>query len=412
MTPPLNILVVTPLPPSVTGGIEEYAYSVVGALRERGDRVRVLTSHYGDIPSRENRAPDVTYLAAKELWGRPVCFRIAAYLRIISLVRRSDVVHVHMPFPFVETVAAGLAKVMGKPLLVTYHMDAVVDSGRTGPKPMHYIAEGLYRAVSAVPTVKLSERVCTNTKAYALQSRVLRRRMAKVQVVHQGIDARKVADLAPEKAARMRRELLGDTYTEIVCFVGRLVPYKGLDVLLRAARGLDRRKTLFVIGGRGPEEPHLRRTIAELGLTNVRLIGFVPDADLMNLLAAADVVVSPSISMLESTPITLLYARAAGTPVVASDVGGTEESIPNDGASGIIVPTGDAGALGRAIRTFLDSGPVHRPDVAPRFWSNVAEDYARVLRQLHAGSPGMPIALSEPRPIAVGGPSDSVGGKG
>jgi O-antigen biosynthesis rhamnosyltransferase len=411
MTSPLRILVVTPLPPSITGGIEEYAYSVIGSLRARGDHVTVLTTHYGDIPARDNRSLDVTYLASKELWGRPVCFRIAAYLRIVSLVRRADVVHIHMPFPFVETIAASLAKVMGKPLLVTYHMDAVVDTGRSGPKPIHYLAEGLYRAVSAIPTVDMAERVCTNTKAYAVSSRVLSRRLDRVLVVHQGIDASKVADLSREKAAEVRRQLLGDRYSEIVCFVGRLVPYKGLDVLLDSVRSLNRSKTLFVIGGRGPEEPHLRRSIEEHHLTNVRLVGFVPDHDLMNLLYAADLVVSPSVSMLESTPITLLYARAAGTAVVASDIGGSGESIPNDGVAGIIVPASDPAALGEAIRTLLDSRPGHHPDPSPRFWSDVAEDYSRMVRQLYGGGRDSPLGLSDSRPITLGGPSDTVGGK-
>jgi len=411
MTAPLRILVVTPLPPTVTGGIEEYAYSVVDGLRARGEHVKVLTSHYGDIPSRENRAPDVTYLAAKELWGRPVCFRVASYFRILLLVRRSDVVHVHMPFPFVETVAAALAKVMGKPLLVTYHMDAVVDSGRSGPKPIHILAEGLYRALSAVPTVNFAGRVCTNSKAYALQSRVLRGRMDRVLVVHQGIDPAKVAEFSPSKAEKVRQDLLGGHYQHLVCFVGRLVPYKGLDVLLAAVRDLQRDGTLFVIGGRGPEEPHLRRSIEEHHLSNVRLLGFVPDADMLNLLGAADVVVSPSVSMLESTPITLLYARAAGTPVVATDIGGTAESIPNDGVAGVIVPAGNAAALGEAIRSLLDAAPLHRPDPAPRFWSDVADDYASVLGHLRGRAQDGASPQSDLRAVSYARPSKPIGGK-
>lgn len=412
MTPPLRILVATPLPPTVTGGIEEYAYAVIDALRARGNEVTVLTTQYGDVSGRTSGSPDEAVLEAKELLGRPVCFRLRSYVKILRLVRRSDIVHVHMPFPFVETAVAGLAKLMGKPLIVTYHMDAVVDGVDGGlSKLMHRLAERLYRSVLARPTVGLADRVCTNTKAYALESRVLRGRMDRLLVVHQGIDARKIAQLSRERADELRRQMLGDQYGELVCFVGRLVPYKGLNVLLQAIQTLNRGRTLFVIGGRGPEEPQLRRVIEDQHLTNVRLLGYVPDDDLINLFSAADLVVSPSISLLESTPITLLYAKAVGTPVVGTAIGGTGECIPNDGVTGLIVPPGNATALGEAIGHLLDASRAHVPEVSPRYWSDVAEEYSGVLGQLSHRGRAVPAAWSEPRPIPYAGPRDPVGGK-
>ncbi|MGB6442125.1 MAG: glycosyltransferase, partial [Thermoplasmata archaeon] len=376
MTRPLRILVATPLPASVTGGIEEYAHSVIETLRAGGAEVTVLTTRYGKLPAPTPGAPPGRALEAKELLGRPVCIHPTAYLRIFRFVQRADVVHIHMPFPFVEAVVAGLAKLMGKPVVVTYHMDAVVESADGSlPKPLHRLAEFLYRALSAVPTVDLADRVCTNTRAYALQSPVLRDRMERLLVVHQGIDSKKFAELSTDTAQEVRRQLLGEQHRRLVSFVGRLVPYKGLDVLIEAVRSLDRPDTLFVIGGRGPEEVRIRRAVADHHLSNVRLLGFVPDQQLMNLFCASDLVVSPSVSSLESTPITLLYARAAGTPVIGTDVGGTGECIPDDGLSGLVVPAGDVPALTSAIRRLLEAPPTRIREVAPRFWSDVAGEY-------------------------------------
>jgi glycosyltransferase involved in cell wall biosynthesis len=412
MTPPLRILVATPLPRTVTGGIEEYAYAVVDALRARGNDVTVLTTRYGDGPGPQGGPSDVTVLEAKEVLGRPVCYRPRSYLQLLSLVRRSELVHIHMPFPFVEMVVANLARVMGRPVLVTYHMDAVVDrAGRGRSNFLHHLAERLYRTVSAIPTVNLADRVCTNTNAYALQSPVLRRRLDHLVVVHQGIDPEKFRMLSLGRAAEVRRDLLGDRYTQLVCFVGRLVPYKGLNVLLDAIEALHRGRTLFVIGGRGPEEPRLRRAIEDRRLTNVRLLGYVPDQDLMNLFCAADLVVSPSISSLESTPITLLYAKAAGIPVVGTDVGGTAECIPNDGVAGLVVPAGDSTALGEAIGHLLAAGPARSPEISPRFWLDVAEEYATVMGQLCHGRREGPTAWAEIHPTPYTPPSNTTGGK-
>jgi glycosyltransferase involved in cell wall biosynthesis len=412
MTPPQRILVATPLPPEVTGGIEEYAFSVIDALRSGGNDVRVVTSRYGATAGRSEVAYGVTSLRAKEMLGRPVCFDPRSYRKLFTLVRRADVVHVHMPFPFVEAVVAVFAKVLGKPVVVTYHMDAVVDRAARRPVQwMHRAAERLYRLLSAIPAVDLADRVCTNTRAYARGSPVLRTRMDRITVIHQGIDARKYGEFSPAKAAAVRRKLLGDRYSKLVCFVGRLVPYKGLHVLLDAIRARNPRDTLFVIGGRGPEESRLRRAIADEGLANVRLLGYVPDGELMNLFGAADLVVAPSISSLESTPITLLYASAAGTRVLGTDVGGTEESIPNDGVAGLVVPAENPVALGDAMGRLLGSTVPRSAPPPPRYWSDVAADYGNVMRELRSAGAVAPMPEAASRSASYLGPAESFGGK-
>jgi glycosyltransferase involved in cell wall biosynthesis len=412
MTPRLRILVATPLPSTVTGGIEEYAYAVIAELRARGHEVTVVTTRYGHGEGGRSRSPSLAVLDSKEVLGRPLCYRPLAIARILSLVRRSDVVHVHMPFPFVEAWVAWAAKLMGKPVVVTYHMDALVDEVDGRPlSALHRVAAQVYRHSSAIPTVELADRVCTNTEAYARQSLVLRERMDRVLVVHQGIDAGKFRLASRAKSEELRHQLLGSEYRELVCFVGRLVPYKGLQVLLEGVRALNRTQTLFVIGGRGPEEARLRRTISEHHLTNVRLIGYVPDDELVNLFRAADLVVAPSLSALESTPITLLYARAVGVPVVGTDVGGTAESIPNDGTSGLIVRAGDSRALADAISRLLDGHEVRPPAAPPRFWSDVGKEYDRVAGELWERRTGGSPARPEMPPISYPGPSEIGGGK-
>ena len=115
-------------------------------------------------------------------------------------------------------------------------------------------------------------------------------------------------------------------------------------------------------------------------LTNVIFAGFVKNEDLFNLFAASDLVVSPSISELESTPISLLSALVAGTPVIGTSIGGTAEAIPNDGIRGTIISPKDSLALANAIMQMLkkDNRSKEKITFVPRFWSDVSRDYLRI----------------------------------
>jgi glycosyltransferase involved in cell wall biosynthesis len=129
-----------------------------------------------------------------------------------------------------------------------------------------------------------------------------------------------------------------------------LEPVKGLDVLLRAAARLHahRPELRFAIMGNGPESGRLRMLARELGLAEVvDFPGYVPKEDALGRLAVF--VVS---SFLESGPLTLLEAMAAGVPAVATRVGGINE-IASEGTAQL-VPAGDDGALAAAIARLLD----------------------------------------------------------
>ncbi len=109
-----------------------------------------------------------------------------------------------------------------------------------------------------------------------------------------------------------------------VLAIGRLVPIKGHDRLLRACARLAAEAPEVVILGDGPERDRLSRLADELGV-RLRLPGFVPRADVARWLRASDVYVQPSIQLPngrgEGAPMATAEARSVGIPVlVASDV--------------------------------------------------------------------------------------------
>jgi glycosyltransferase involved in cell wall biosynthesis len=140
-----------------------------------------------------------------------------------------------------------------------------------------------------------------------------------------------------------------------------------------------------VIAGEGPQKQFLMELVREHNLTNVIFPGFISDEDLFNLLAASDLVVAPSISELESTPITLLSALMVGTPVIGTSIGGTGETIPNDGIRGSIIPIKESKILANTIDAMLSNRENQTRDIvkiAPRFWSGVTNDYLQIIHDI------------------------------
>jgi D-inositol-3-phosphate glycosyltransferase len=178
------------------------------------------------------------------------------------------------------------------------------------------------------------------------------------------------------------REQLGISGTEVmILYVGALVPMKGPDVFLRALRDLvaeepryRNRVRTIVVGGselwrmRGPvtEADEYEAELKSLGkAAGARFVGLLPHHETLRLQHACDIVVIPSIAV-ESHPLVVCEAMAAGKPVIASDVGGISETVI-DGRTGLLVPAGNQKALASAIRSLVDDGDLrHRMGQAGR----------------------------------------------
>ena len=163
---------------------------------------------------------------------------------------------------------------------------------------------------------------------------------------------------SPGDKQESRSRLGLPTETQIVLYVGRLAPEKGIEYLLQAAARLavDRGSVRVYLVGSGPTEPQLKRLVAELGLeTSVYFVGYLSGSTLVDWYRSADVVCLPS--LFEGFGMTLAEAMACGTPVVASRVGGTEDVI-REFECGILVPSRDPDALAEAIQQIL-SGKVN-----------------------------------------------------
>jgi glycosyltransferase involved in cell wall biosynthesis len=167
---------------------------------------------------------------------------------------------------------------------------------------------------------------------------------SRTDVIYGGVDPDR---FSPGKARRARQ----------VVFVGRLLPHKGIDVLIRS---IDGATPLLVIGR--TYNPAFRIELERLARDKqVTFHDSATDADIVEAYRASRVAVLPSVYRTrhgvapysELLGLVLLEAMSCGTPVVASDVGGIPEVVA-DGETGFIVPPGDCVALGDRIRELLD----------------------------------------------------------
>ena len=133
-------------------------------------------------------------------------------------------------------------------------------------------------------------------------------------------------------------------------FIGRLVSYKGLDILLRALERVPELRLDIV--GSGPEGPRLRTLAQALAITDrVRWYGEYPDEDLPRRMADADFLVLPSVTVEEMFGLVVLEAMAAGRPVITTALPSAVREVNVPGETGLEVPLRDVGALAQALET-------------------------------------------------------------
>ncbi|HHW13847.1 MAG TPA: glycosyltransferase family 4 protein, partial [Firmicutes bacterium] len=256
-----------------------------------------------------------------------------------------DLVHVHgFKASLPGRLAAALA---GTPVVYTVH-NFVFEAGGRARRRAYLWAERLLAPLTA---------------HYIAVSGALRRDLVsqvhldprQVSVIYGGIPPHSPA--APETLDALRQELALAPGVRVFLSAARLVPEKGVDLLLQAVAALLRASRAgdalpplrLLVAGDGPEEASLRDLADRLELAgSVAFLGH--RSDVPALLELADAVVLPSRA--EGLSLFLLEALAAGRPVVAAAAGGMVE-IVSDGENGLLVPVEDPLALAAALRRLL-----------------------------------------------------------
>jgi rhamnosyl/mannosyltransferase len=312
-------------PPEYHGGLESVVVALNRELVGRGVGVTALVASVSGRAGEDwqDGVRVVRLGSLGTVFSQPLTLSLRQAVRTLP----GDLVHLHHPNPFADALVPGATN---RPLVITHHSD-IVRQRWLAPLYGGVVRRALARA----------RLIAIGSEQLLRTSRELVGFEAKARVIPFGIDAARFAPTPTVEArARALRAAWGGRP------VVRLVGYKGFDVLLRAAVGLE---ATVVLVGTGPEEGRLRA----LAGANTVFAGRVSELDLVAYYHACDVFCLPSVTIAEAFGIVLLEAMACGKPLVTTTLPTGVSAVNRDGVTGLAVPPGDAGALRDSLGALL-----------------------------------------------------------
>lgn len=309
-----------------------------------------METHLRDLAVRQSQTVEVKVIVANSAPRHEVSLmdgvnvtRVARVATIASMpvcpglidaIRCSpaELVHIHMPNP--GAALAFLASRHRGSVIITHHADTI------GRQFLRRFSDPFVRAL-----MRRARRIIVTSNRYLNSSPELIPFRDKCRVVPLGISIQDAVCADSEAISRIRQQF-GE---QLIVAIGRLVPYKGFDILIRAMKHVDARLLLI---GTGPQFESLARIVISENLeTKVAMLGRIEDP--RTYLAAASIFVLPSVSRAEAFGIVQLEAMAAGLPVINTDINSGVPEVCVDGKTGITVPPSDMAALSEAMRLLL-----------------------------------------------------------
>ena len=332
--------------PPHMGGIENFTYSLAHALVDRGNEVLVVTNDTNGLGAGITDEDGVGVL-------RLPCFPFFAG---------------RFPVPKINAVSHKLWKgiecqqfdgVLVNARFYIHSLDGIRFAKSLGITPVvldHGSAFLSFSNQAIDPLVRTYERLITtlgkwfHPDYYGVSSKSVEWLrsfgIAAKGVIPNSIDAKSFREKASGRD--FRKELGVGAESFLVCFVGRLIPEKGVKAILEASRShrLVEAGVVFVLAGDGA----LSKEVDDAQGESLRWVGRLSSTDISALLQQSDLLCLPTRS--EGFATTLLEASACGCPSVVTDVGGARELFPNE-HFGTIIDSMDSDAVEQAIYSLV-----------------------------------------------------------
>jgi D-inositol-3-phosphate glycosyltransferase len=378
-----------------TGGMSVYVRELARELGKKGHWVDVFTRIHEPMHDRIVTLGQNARLIHLQAGEEERISKLAIYNHLTEFthnlenVRKSegveyDIIHSH--YWLSGWAGQHVQKLWGIPHIISFHtLGAVKNAVGIGEE------EPVLRIQSEEELVKNCQQIIVSTSQGRNELiHYYGASPSRIHIIPCGVNLDLFRPIDQERARR-RLNLNGE---DVLLFVGRLVPIKGLDRLLMAISYLERKRPmkLLVIGGDDqnpiPRE-NLRNLTKELGISDhVTFFGFVDHEELPWFYSVADVCVIPSFH--ESFGLVALESLACGTPVIATKVG-VMESVIRSSHNGYVVDDNTPVLLaGKIVRFLSEVSRIPKPidviraSVLQFTWSHVAEaierEYSSVIK--------------------------------
>jgi glycosyltransferase involved in cell wall biosynthesis len=338
----------------MVGGAEEMVLNLVRHLPADRYEPMVCAIHEPGPVGKEIAATGVPFRTLGRVPGMRDPFAVAAIYRYLREVR-PDIVHT---FLLTASLYGRLAAVAARvPIVIGTEVNIYEHKQRHHALAERLLMSGTDCVVASAASVK---------EFYVDQ---IGAEPSRVEVIYNAVDFKMLETTASRTEIRSRIGVPAGAM--LAGIIARLTEQKGHTVLFDALASKPELAQLhLVVIGDGPLRGPLEAYAARNGLAGrVRFLG--ARRDLGDLLAAMDLFVLPS--LWEGLPLSLVLAMGAGLPVVSTTVAGIPEVV-RDGDTGLLVPPGDAPALGAAMARLTGSagdrarlGQAAREYVRPRF---------------------------------------------
>jgi rhamnosyl/mannosyltransferase len=320
------------------GGMETHVYDLCSQLRNNFD-IRVVvanTSRKTVIESVEG--VKVTRVAnIGELFSCPICPTMPYHLRKLD-IDDDSIIHLHLPNPMAH-FAYLVTKLPGR-LVVEWHSDIIRQErfSRLYDRFLHNLLDRASCIVASSPN-------------YVRYSPFLKKYHKKCVVVPAAIRVEKFE--AGRNVLRLSNNLRAQYGDSLVLFVGRLIYYKGVDVLLKAAKMI---KGKIILVGDGPLRDRYREMVKENGLSDKVIFAHgVSHEELVSYYYACDVFVLPSNKRSEAFGLVQLEAMICGKPVVSTNLTTGVPWVNLNGETGLVVPINHPQKLADAVNKLLEN---------------------------------------------------------
>lgn len=356
------------------GGYEKNVYELSRRLVQSGYKIDIVTCNTGGAKTHEekdgiliHRLPSWNMLGGTYPIPKP---SLMTYKIMRELLKQDfDLVNTQTRFFATSLLGLCYSSIKRRPLVHTERgtrHSALRNRFVESLGKMYDHTVGAWVVKSADKCVGVSESACDFLKHLGAKHAIL---------IPNGIDT-EVYKRVPTDL----RKVLGIENAPVLVFVGRLIYSKGIQDLIDALPEIkkDVPNVKILIAGDGPYKLQLQKVVEARGYSeDIMFLGLKNQPQVIEILSVADVFVNPSCS--EGLPTSVMEAAALGVPIVATNVGGTQEIIEH-GKSGLLVPPGQPKAIAEAVSLLLGKRQVAQSDLGKRLGeearNKVARDYS------------------------------------
>ena len=314
---------------------------------------------------------EMDYYGKLRKWMLPMdtIFSLKSYQEVLDIIdkKKIDIIHVHNTVCVISPSVYYAALQRHVPVVQTIHNFRLICPGASlcrngkiceecvGKSLFHAVKYGCYRnsrihtfAVAAMESIHKAMGTYHRLN-YICLTEFNRNQLLKINGKKEYIDPNRVF-VKPNFAANQRELIPFDKRKEQIVYAGRLDPTKGIRLLFHAWKEIDQYE--LIVCGTGPEEAWCREFIKHNHISNIQMLGFVPNERVMDIIAESKALILPT-QWYEGFPMVLVESFACGTPVLGSDIGNVKDLII-EGENGLHFQHRSTNDIVRAVKELGD----------------------------------------------------------